>query len=92
MKILDAHHHLWNLSAVEYPWLNAKGKKRFFGDPTPIQRDYLIDEFKYEAQKQGVAGSVHIQVGAKKCPQRGALGAFSLRRKSRLANGSSSIL
>ena len=65
MKILDAHHHLWNLSAVEYPWLNAKGKKRFFGDPTPIQRDYLIDEFKYEAQKQGVTSSVHIQVGAK---------------------------
>jgi len=65
MKILDAHHHLWNLSAVEYPWLNAKSEKRFFGDPTPIQRDYLIDEFKYEAQKQGVTGSVHIQVGAK---------------------------
>ena len=65
MKILDAHHHLWNLSAVEYPWLNAKDQKRFFGDPSPIQRDYLIDEFRHDAEKQEVVGSVHIQVGAK---------------------------
>ena len=65
MKILDAHHHLWNLSAVEYPWLNAKDQKRFFGDPSPIQRDYLIDEFRHDAEKQDVVGSVHIQVGAK---------------------------
>ena len=65
MKILDAHHHLWNLSAVEYPWLNAKDQKRFFGDPSPIQRDYLIDEFRHDAQRQEVVGSVHIQVGAK---------------------------
>ena len=42
--MIDTHHHLWNLNAVDYPWLMEKGKKRFFGDPTPIQRNYLIDE------------------------------------------------
>lgn len=63
--MIDSHHHLWDLKAVEYPWLNAKGVKRFFGDPTPIQRDYLIDEFRLDAQEHGFGSSVHIQVGAK---------------------------
>ena len=62
--MIDAHHHLWDLNAVSYPWLEAKGVERFFGDPTPIQRDYLIEEFRDEAKAMGVTGSVHIQVGA----------------------------
>ncbi|MDJ0858099.1 MAG: amidohydrolase family protein [Dinoroseobacter sp.] len=61
MKI-DAHHHLWNLSAVFYPWLEARGVRRFFGDPSPIQQDYLIDTFRRDAE--GIQASVHIQVGA----------------------------
>lgn len=59
---IDAHHHLWDLSAVHYPWLMARGVARFFGDPTPIQRDYLLDEFRRDAA--GFGASVHIQVGA----------------------------
>lgn len=61
---IDAHHHLWDLDAVHYPWLMAKGTPRFFGDPAPIQRDYLIEEFRADAAAQGFGGSVHIQVGA----------------------------
>ncbi|WP_424833041.1 amidohydrolase family protein [Ruegeria sp.] len=63
MKI-DAHHHLWNLSEVYYPWLMEKGALRFFGDPTPIQRDYLLQEFRKDAESEGFTASVHIQVGA----------------------------
>jgi predicted TIM-barrel fold metal-dependent hydrolase len=62
--MIDAHHHLWDLSAVNYPWLMAKGVPRFFGDPAPIQRDYLLPEFTSDAQEMGISGSVHIQVGA----------------------------
>lgn len=62
--IIDAHHHLWDLQAVHYPWLMERGARRFFGDPTPIQRDYLFGEFRKEAAAQGVCASVHIQVGA----------------------------
>ncbi len=62
--MIDAHHHLWDLEAVHYPWLMARGVERFFGDPTPIQRNYLIEEFRAEAAAEGIAGSVHIQVGA----------------------------
>lgn len=62
--MIDAHHHLWDLSAVHYPWLMETGAVRFFGDPTPIQRDYLLDEFRADAAAQGFSASVHIQVGA----------------------------
>jgi predicted TIM-barrel fold metal-dependent hydrolase len=40
------------------------GKPRFFGDPTPIQRDYLLEEHRAISQNHGFAASVHIQVGA----------------------------
>ena len=62
--MIDAHHHLWDLKAVDYPWLMEKGKKRFFGDPTSIQRNYLIDEHIKLAAALGFKASVHIQVGA----------------------------
>ena len=62
--MIDAHHHLWDLNAVNYPWLMEKGKRRFFGDPTSIQRNYLIDEHIQLANELGFKGSVHIQVGA----------------------------
>lgn len=59
---VDAHHHLWDLSTVHYPWLMEKGAVRFFGDPTPIQRDYLLPQFRSNAAR--FDASVHIQVGA----------------------------
>ncbi len=64
MKIIDAHHHLWDLDAVEYPWLMARGVTRFFGDPAPIQKDYLVKDLRRDATDFELLGSVHIQVGA----------------------------
>lgn len=62
--MIDAHHHLWDLGAVDYPWLMARGETRFFGNPEPIQRNYLLDEYRATAKAEGIRGSVHIQVGA----------------------------
>ncbi len=62
-KIFDAHHHLWDLGHCRYPWLMTKGGKRFFGDPAPIQRNYLVDNFLNDASEFELAGSTHIQVG-----------------------------
>lgn len=64
MRIVDAHHHLWDLNAVRYPWLMARGVKRFFGDPTPIQKNYLVEDLRADAAGFELLGSVHIQVGA----------------------------
>lgn len=61
--IVDAHHHLWGLTAVDYPWLRAVGERRIFGDPTPIQRDYLPGDFAVDWTGLPVVRSVHIQVG-----------------------------
>jgi predicted TIM-barrel fold metal-dependent hydrolase len=62
-SIIDAHHHLWNLRACHYPWLMARGIKRFFGDPTPIQKDYLVADLRDDAADYELAASVHVQVG-----------------------------
>jgi predicted TIM-barrel fold metal-dependent hydrolase len=62
-KVVDAHHHLWDLDACRYPWLEEKGVVRFFGDPAPIQRNYLADELRQDASDYQLDGSVHVQVG-----------------------------
>lgn len=64
LKIIDAHHHLWDLDAVDYPWLNARGVERFFGDPTPIQKNYYPNDLRSDASPAQIEKSVHIQVGA----------------------------
>ena len=61
---IDSHHHLWNLKEVFYPWLMEKGEKRFFGDPTPIQQNYLLNDYLKSARESSIQSSVHIQVGA----------------------------
>lgn len=63
LKFVDAHHHLWDLSALRYPWLMAHGEPRFFGDPTPIQKDYGVLDFVSESPRYRPARSVHVQVG-----------------------------
>jgi len=62
-RIVDAHHHLWDLNACHYPWLMARGVYRFFGDPTPIQKNYLVDDFREDATDYKLVASVHVQVG-----------------------------
>jgi len=62
-QIVDAHHHLWDLEACHYPWLMARGERRFFGDPTPIQKDYLLGDFHADIGALPVRASVHVQVG-----------------------------
>jgi predicted TIM-barrel fold metal-dependent hydrolase len=63
MHIVDAHHHLWSLEAVDYPWLRQRGVLRFFGDPTSIQHDYGVADFRRDHGHYTIAKSVHIQVG-----------------------------
>jgi len=62
-QMIDAHHHLWDLSHCHYPWLMERGVKRFFGDPEPIQRNYLAEEFIEDHGELPVIKSVHVQVG-----------------------------
>ncbi len=63
-QFVDAHHHLWDLDKIHYPWLMARGVTRFFGDPTSIQHNYLVNDFLDDIGDLPVTSSVHIQVGA----------------------------
>ena len=64
MRFVDAHHHLWdpvsNASGIGYTWLRDVGAPKPFGDPTPIQRDYLAPEYMAESAHE-LVGSVHVQ-------------------------------
>ncbi|MEX3015295.1 amidohydrolase [Gymnodinialimonas hymeniacidonis] len=61
---IDAHHHVWAPDTrgdeIGYGWLRDIGAPKPFGDPTPIQRDYLMEEFLAEAEVAPRA-SVHVQ-------------------------------
>ena len=65
MKIIDAHHHLWcpvkDTADIGYVWLKNIGAMKPFGDPTSIQRDYLVEEFRAESTNHELIGSVHVQ-------------------------------
>jgi len=60
----DAHHHIWapvtRGAAIGYGWLCDIGAPKPFGDPTPIQRDYMMAEFLAE-DTAAPRASVHIQ-------------------------------
>lgn len=62
-RIIDAHHHLWDLNEIKHTWLAETGVTRFFGDPAPIQRNYHVPDFKADHCKIPISGSVHIQCG-----------------------------
>ncbi len=69
MKIIDAHHHLWAPQTpaldIGYVWIKDIGAMKPFGDPTPIQRDYLLDELLAETKDMPLSGSVHVQADQK---------------------------
>ena len=61
MRIVDAHHHLWDLAALPYPWLARPDPDAFIGDTTPLCRDYTIADFLADAEPFELVGSVHLQ-------------------------------
>src|SRR5260370_41682788 len=65
IPVADAHHHLWDLKALRYPWLQGPpGAEGFSGDTSPIRRDYSIDDFLADSRGSGVVRSVHVQAEA----------------------------
>lgn len=62
-EIVDAHHHLWALSAgYNYPWLqDEQSGEGMLGDLKPIIRDYLLPELVADAGDYALVKSVHIE-------------------------------
>ena len=62
-KIVDAHHHLWDLGrGYNYPWLQDKPSgEGMLGDLKPIARDYLLREYRADTANYDLVGSVHVE-------------------------------
>jgi predicted TIM-barrel fold metal-dependent hydrolase len=61
LRIVDAHHHLWDHGRNVYPWLRGELHDRGWGDIRPLQRNYLVGDLLADATGQGLAKSVHVQ-------------------------------
>lgn len=64
MRIIDAHHHLWDLGALSYPWLTTDIQPKSYGDYSAIRRDYVVEDFLADVDSAGVTKSVHLAAGA----------------------------
>lgn len=61
MRIVDAHHHLWDRDLHPYPWLAKPVQSPAIGDTTPLCRNYLLADFLADARGLDLAKSVHLQ-------------------------------
>ncbi len=62
--IIDAHHHLWDLSLRRHPWLEPEaGERGGLGDLGPLRRNYLPDDYRRDAARQNVVATVHVEAG-----------------------------
>jgi predicted TIM-barrel fold metal-dependent hydrolase len=64
MRVVDTHHHLWDLSRYRYDWLTGSGDQTVtavLGDYAGIRVDYLIDELTNDFARAGIVKSVHVQ-------------------------------
>lgn len=60
--LVDAHHHLWDLSSAWYPWLQDAVEPDFFlGDYSGLRRDYLPGDYCEDTRHQHVVATVHIE-------------------------------
>jgi predicted TIM-barrel fold metal-dependent hydrolase len=64
VKIVDAHHHLWDLSGgpLYYPWLQDEKPHEFFlGDYAGLKRDYLPPDYRRDCAPHEVVKTVHVE-------------------------------
>ncbi|WP_434589117.1 amidohydrolase family protein [Streptomyces sp. A5-4] len=53
-RLVDAHHHLWDLSVRDQDWITGP-------ELAPIRRDFLIEDLAAEAASAGVDATVLVQ-------------------------------
>ncbi len=60
--IIDAHHHLWDLSLGRHPWLTGTDSAiKALGDISFLRHTYLPTDFLADIGPQNVTGSVYIE-------------------------------
>lgn len=62
VRVVDAHHHFWDLSANRYPWLSDPEPIPFrYGDYAALRRNYLPADFRADTGDVLVEKSVHVE-------------------------------
>ena len=60
--VIDAHHHLWDLSLGKHPWLlPGSAAEQVIGSLGGIRRDALVDDYLQATAGQNLQASVHIE-------------------------------
>ena len=60
--IIDAHHHLWDLSLQKHPWLcQQPWIASRYGDYAAIRHDYLLNDYLADASKFDLVKSVYVE-------------------------------
>jgi L-fuconolactonase len=54
MRIVDAHHHLWDLGVRDQDWITGPAL-------APLRRDFLLGDYQSVADVNGIAASVVVQ-------------------------------
>ncbi len=57
MNIVDAHHHVWDLTVRDQPWLAQP-------ELAPLRRNFLLSDLEPEAAAMGVTSTVLVQTVA----------------------------
>jgi predicted TIM-barrel fold metal-dependent hydrolase len=60
--VIDAHHHLWDISLGRHPWITSQDNAiKSLGDVAFLKRDYLIADYLADIGPQNVVGSVYVE-------------------------------
>jgi L-fuconolactonase len=54
MTVIDAHHHVWDLTVRDQPWLSG-------ADKAAIRRTFTVDDLRPDARTAGVDATVLVQ-------------------------------
>lgn len=62
-RIVDAHHHYWDLHADgHYPWLQDEYDENFFlGDYQRLRQDFLPAQYRAATAGYDIVGDVHVE-------------------------------
>src|SRR5258705_12029772 len=62
LKLIDAHHHLWDLRQNKHPWLCGAEEKPFFiRDYGPLKRNYLPEDYRPDATAHNLLTTIDCE-------------------------------
>ena len=61
-KIVDPHHHFWNLGGtIRYPWLMDQPLRDFVSAHPDLVKNYLLSDYQADAREFDLFKSVHVE-------------------------------